>query len=133
MEKLNSILLIDDDDNFNILHNRLLTKMNVTYHIEIATNGQQAINFLASKDNLEANCPDLIFVDIDMPVMDGWNFILEYEMLMCKVFSKAVIVMFTSNSDEAVRQKVYSIDFIDDFLLKPLTGKSVNYILDKHF
>ncbi|GAA0892708.1 response regulator [Fulvivirga kasyanovii] len=133
MKPLKSILLIDDDDNFNYLHMRLLTKMNVAHHVEIVTNGQQALDFLISQNELKKEYPDLIFLDIDMPIMDGWSFLLEYEMLIRKVFSKSVLAMFTSNGDEAIRKKALSIDFVNIFFVKPLTTSDINYILDKYF
>ena len=75
-KKLNCILLIDDDSDDNEYHEIILRKLAITEKIDIAINGVEAIKYLKTKDRVP---PELIFLDINMPKMNGWEFLEEYK------------------------------------------------------
>lgn len=70
-------MLVDDDDSTNYLHKIIIEEMRITEQISIARNGQEALDKISDhiKDD---QCLDLIFLDINMPVMDGFEFLQEY-------------------------------------------------------
>jgi CheY-like chemotaxis protein len=75
MIELNEILLIDDSKGANALNKRLLQEMGVGKKITTLLNGQLALEYLVTKDvNGQYPCPDIIFLVINMPVMDGYKF-----------------------------------------------------------
>ena len=76
-QKLNSILLIDDDIATNFIHTRLIKKTLVVDTIITKLNGEEAMEYLTTKKDGEYPQPELIFLDINMPVMNGWEFIEE--------------------------------------------------------
>jgi len=74
MKKLNSFLLIDDSKSANVFNDKMIRKINCVEKIYIAENGKEAL------DILEAGIlPEIIFLDINMPVMNGWEFLAEYQ------------------------------------------------------
>jgi CheY-like chemotaxis protein len=138
-KKLSSVLLIDDDSATNFINNMLIKKSGITDRIEVALNGQEALAFLTRSGKYESSDaenfpqPQLIFLDINMPVMDGWEFIEAYEALDKDKNDNIVIVMLTSsfNSDDRIRAQTYKA--ISNFKNKLLTSDMIQDIMNEHF
>jgi CheY-like chemotaxis protein len=138
MRKLSGILLIDDDDTTNFLNQRLLDRMEVAKHIRTFVNGKQAFDYLynVSNNNYEEESdeyfkPELIFLDINMPVMDGFEMLDLYERLNPEFRQRIMMVVLTTSThpqDTANSQKYNA-----EYLIKPLTAEKVNNLLKKHF
>ncbi|AKD02237.1 response regulator [Pontibacter korlensis] len=138
MRKLSGILLIDDDDTTNFLNQRLLERMEVTNHIRTFVNGKQAFDYLynVSNKNYETESsdyfqPELIFLDINMPVMDGFEMLDLYERLNNDFRKNIVMVVLTTSThpQDTANSKRYNADYIT----KPLTAEKMNALLEKHF
>jgi len=127
--KLKCILLIDDDEPTNFLNKLILKEMDCAEHIEVAQSGREAINFLTTNRLM----PELVFLDVNMPSMDGWEFIDLLDVFKRQQKNKAVTIMLTTslNPDDEVRSKTF--DQIDDFRQKPLSKKMMEEILDQYF
>lgn len=128
-KKLNCVLLIDDEDDCNFFHQRLFKKMGFVETVEVAEDGIVAINFLKSKKNT----PSIIFLDINMPKMDGWEFLEEYEKLDDTAKSSTVLIMLTSSLNPDDRIKAESLPSVKGFNMKYLDEAQVEEILRKHF
>ncbi len=128
-KKLNCILLVDDDKDCNFFHQRLLKKMDCAESIEIVTDGKMALEFLKSK----RNPPDIIFLDINMPKMNGWEFLAEYKKLPDEERAKIVVVMLTSSLNPDDRSKAEAFGMVNGFNAKYLDKGSVEKILKEHF
>ena len=126
MKKLNCILLVDDNESDNFFHRRAIEQAGITDFIEIAMNGEEAIDFMATKREIGQKDhsypqPALIFLDINMPLMDGWEFLEEYQKLDVTQKSNAVIIMLTASSKYADIAKTEKIVGTGRFANKPLT------------
>ncbi|MEO6329433.1 MAG: response regulator [Ginsengibacter sp.] len=128
--KLKSILLIDDDEPTNFFSSLLIEDADCTEHIQIADSGQRALGLLKS-DVLPI--PDLIFLDINMPAMDGWEFLEKYRQLPIDHQSKIVIIMLTTSLNPDDREKASKIKEISGFETKPLTSELIDKVLLKYF
>ena len=95
--------------------------------------GLEALEYLKSKKDDKEMLPDLIFLDINMPGMNGWDFLHEYEQLDIELQSRAIIIMLTSsdNVDDIARSKAWS--FVSDYITKPLTNQLLSGIIKKYF
>ena len=84
-EGLYCILLIDDDDATNFIHEMVIKMADIDTHIEICTSARKALDYLTCKGEYSANTsypqPGIIFLDINMPGMSGWDFLKEYDSL----------------------------------------------------
>jgi CheY-like chemotaxis protein len=137
-KKLNCVLLVDDNDSDNFIHRRVLEKSGITNHVEIAMNGQEALEFLTTKaksGHLEGSYtqPELIFLDINMPVMDGWEFLEEYRKLKDIQKGKVVFVMLTTSLNPSDKVKAEKLLEPDCFHFKPLTLEMIDRIMQKSF
>ena len=128
-KKLGTILLIDDDDATNYLHLYYINKLNFFQKVLVAKNGEEAIDLIHS---LEQE-PNLILFDINMPLMNGWEFIEEFECceLNEKLQSKLVVLSASLNPDD--RKKAEEHPCIEDFIVKPLNSQKLEEIVRKCF
>lgn len=132
-KKLNCVLLIDDDEATNFIHDMVVRQSGVTDNIVAVESGQAALDFLNSNDGSGANKPDLIFLDINMPGMNGWEFLEKYKLLDDDKRGGIVMVMLTTslNPDDAMKSKKFNS--IKDFLNKPLSTEMIDKVVEKHF
>lgn len=135
-KKLDCILLVDDDEPTNYLNKMILDQMKCAQHIHIAESGKEAINFLVQAGKTqnvpENNClPELIFLDINMPAMNGWEFIDLYKKNIPG--KRVIVVMLTTSLNPDDKQQAENTEEIDGFINKPLTQEAVQSILDEYF
>ncbi|MDG1572467.1 response regulator [Robiginitalea sp. M366] len=130
---LNCILLIDDDEPTNFMNSLVLRKMQVAAQIHAVQSGQDALDYLTSEDKAQHPKPDLIFLDINMPGMNGWEFLEEYKQLDEKDRGHVVVVMLTTSLNPDDRTKADTTPNINEFHIKPLTADAVREVLEKHF
>src|SRR5688572_1923118 len=102
MRKLSGILLVDDDETNNFLNERILKRLDLADDIRIFKNGKQAYDYLKSLKQLQVTSnhttpPELIFLDINMPVMDGFEF-LELFGQFDENFRKSIKIVILSTS-----------------------------------
>jgi CheY-like chemotaxis protein len=126
-KKLTSILLIDDDEPTNFMYKIIIGNANCTEKIIVAQSGEEALNHLAH------SIPDLIFLDINMPRMDGWEFIEKFTVLQKPADKIPVIIMLstTLNPDDELRAN--NTPAISGFMRKPLTAKTLGEVLANYF
>ncbi|MFS4491800.1 response regulator [Maribacter sp. 2308TA10-17] len=133
--KLNSILLVDDDEISNLFNKIFINKLNLDVNVDLATNGKEAIDLLtSSKDYSMLKTPCLLLLDIKMPVMDGWEFLKFYEERVdLKIQESTTIVMLTTSGDEGDKIKAMNNPNIKEFIEKPLSEKTIKGIIRKYF
>lgn len=135
---INCILLVDDDEATNFIHKRIIQKSGIDVSIQTVENGKEAIDFLTSSGNFEGKeypKPGLIFLDINMPVMNGWEFLEVYEKLPEEQKAKILVAMLTTSLNPDDKSKADSNQYINGFVNKPLSKEVIlEYMkeLEKH-
>jgi CheY-like chemotaxis protein len=125
-----SIFLIDDDPIFVYLTRRIITSINCPCQINEFTDGELALSYLSQIGDKAELLPDVIFLDLSMPVMDGWEFLKEYSELKPKL-KKDIALFIVSSSispQEVERSKSYRA--VTDFLIKPVEKGKIIEIMD---
>ena len=129
--KLSQIMLIDDDaiNNFIVINN--IKKLNITEDIICALNGKEAIEVLSQNIASGQPLPDLILLDINMPIMDGWAFIEEFRKLEATEKPKTNIFMVSSSVYQEDILKAKEFPEIIEFISKPLKADCIKVIYEK--
>lgn len=127
MIHFDAIFLVDDDPINNLINKRLLSKVEITERIQEFLEGQFAIERL-NEEPLDKNL--LIFLDINMPVMNGWEFLEAY--MKQHPNRKDKIVILSSSIDFQDRQKAKGYPVVSGFLEKPLTLDKIHMQLSKY-
>ena len=135
MKKIGLVLLVDDNADDNFFHTKAIQKSGVAQSVAECHNGIEALNFLLRKEESNDNYPrpDLIFLDINMPKMNGWEFLEEYEKLAENVKGGPVIVMLTTSINPRDEEKVKKYNVMKGFLKKPLRVHDIEKIMDEYF
>lgn len=134
MKKLPSVLLIDDDEPTNFLNVKTLKKAGFTsQQIVIKETGRAALEYLRHQDSLEEDFPELIFLDINMPAMNGWEFLDKYSNAKEGELSERVIIMLTTslNPEDELRSKKFPL--VNGYQSKPLTTEVLEDIRSRFF
>jgi CheY-like chemotaxis protein len=128
-KKLSSIMLIDDNAADNRYHQIIINEKGVTDLVEIALDGAQAIKML----QLEKEPPDLIFLDINMPKMNGWEFLDMYKKLGIGTKWKPIVLILTTSANPDDQMRAAEIVQVNGFIVKPLNMNTLHEIIEKHF
>jgi CheY-like chemotaxis protein len=123
MYKFKHVLLVDDDYVSNFIADHLLNKLNVCNNVSFSRNGDEALKLLKDVEDF----PELIFLDINMPVMDGFEFIETFRALNMDKNRTRIIIYTASFSPKDV-EMLKNIGF-NDFIVKPLNEEKLLNVL----
>jgi CheY-like chemotaxis protein len=121
--------IIDDDSINQFIIKRVIEDHNFTKKIIPFLNGREAIDYLSDNINVLENLPDLIFIDINMPVMNGWDFLELFKNL--KFPKKILIYLLSSSIDKTDFEKSKTFQEVTGYLLKPLKNEQLIEIIIK--
>jgi CheY-like chemotaxis protein len=120
--------LIDDDFIHQFGMKRMLQRCQPTAGVIEFSNGLDAINFFKAPHQ-EEEIPEVIFLDINMPVMNGWEFMDEFVKIRAGLQKKIDIYILSSSTDSLDIQKAKSNPEIKDYIVKPLSPDFIKHIL----
>ncbi|WP_293874046.1 response regulator [Flavobacterium sp.] len=127
--KFNTVFVVDDDKIFHFIIKKLLISNNININPSYFLNGLEALEGLRSKLNLGENQPDLILLDINMPILDGWQFLEEFKKLKDKLKKEITIYIISSsdNQTDLDKAEVYSNE-VKNYYLKPISVDEIKSI-----
>ncbi|QHS58074.1 response regulator [Chitinophaga agri] len=132
--KLNSILLIEDDEATNFINQMVIKRLDCAEHVHVSWNGADALDYLKHCTiTTAAPPPELILLDINMPGLNGWEFLEEYTKLKNDAGNNIVVVMLTTSLNPEDKHRATANPHVTAFKNKPLTPSLMEEILSQHF
>lgn len=122
------ILLVDDDPVVNFLHRKMLQKRFPHTEIEVFENPERALEFLNTGSQCSGYCHILLLLDINMPEIDGWQFLEEAREMKCH--SKLVVFMLTSSVAEEDMEHCRNYEAVKGYITKPLNLEKMDEICE---
>jgi CheY-like chemotaxis protein len=127
------ICIIDDDKIYRFTTEKYIEMLKLADSITTFSDGEEALDYFKENALDKDKLPDIILLDVNMPVMDGWDFIEEYSKIKPRPVKNIVLYMVTSSIDERDRKKASSMSVIHDFVVKPIGEKQLVELIKKAF
>jgi len=127
---MKKVFLIDDDDIFVFLTKKTILKVTTDIEVEVFSDGFQAITHLKNIHDEKERLPDVIFLDLNMPVMDGWEFLEEYQDLYQSFARKTELYIVSSSISPHEMERSKNISSVADFIIKPLVKEKFLEIIE---
>lgn len=129
---MDKVLLIDDDKAVNFFNKLVVVKHKHFEHITTVQSGKEGLSFLEQAERGEVPIPNIIFLDINMPAMNGWEFLDRFEQMSITFRSTIkVIILSSSSNPEHVKKSIESYDVVD-FINKPLSFEILDRVFENH-
>ncbi|MES2730771.1 MAG: response regulator [Bacteroidota bacterium] len=126
--KIELVLLVDDNDTDNFISKRIIEITKFAPRIEIKNSGKSALEYLEREKDNPQNLPDIIFLDINMPIVDGFVFLFEFEMFPEELKNKCSVVILSSSDNKKDIEKIVDNDYVIKFVTKPLTAQALSEV-----
>lgn len=126
MKNINTACIIDDDSTYIFCLKRIMKTANFCNTIKVYNNGKHALDHLKYKMENQMELPDVILLDLNMPVMDGWQFLDQY--MKIKKKKSIPIYIVSSSIDPADKNKLSTYPEVTNFISKPIDKKKLNNI-----
>jgi CheY-like chemotaxis protein len=125
MNRVNLTYIIDDDKIFVFVLKKILKKNENFDEVLDFKNGEEVLDLLSNKDN---TLPNIILLDINMPVIDGWQFLEEIEKLPNKEKLNVFIMSSSIDTNDIEKSKLFST--VKDFISKPINNDKLNKLIE---
>lgn len=130
--KLN-VLLVDDDSIYQFIARKTLEATGLTEKINVCSNGEEAYRFLENNQNNASELPDVILLDVNMPVMNGWEFLHAFKNLQTPAIKNIPIFLVTSSVNDADINYSQQFSNVRDYIVKPLVKDKLCNVLNSVF
>jgi CheY-like chemotaxis protein len=131
MNKIKTLGIVDDDEIYTFLVKKTIEQTNLVDTIKVFGNGLDAIVFLKKNAANRDTLPEIILLDLSMPVMDGWEFLEEYILVSPKLGRKITIYIISSSISPFDIDRAKNISFVTDFIIKPVSKEKLIEIFKK--
>lgn len=129
MSKIKSICIIDDDEIYQFLIKKQVAVQNLAEEVCVFPNGQEAIQYFQNSIATKAELPDIVFLDVNMPIMDGWEFLDEYGKIYKQFHKEVKLYMISSSLNESDITRAQKMEQVKEYLVKPISGEKLVSLL----
>jgi CheY-like chemotaxis protein len=119
------VAIIDDDRVFQKITWMKITRNNYARKVLMFSDGDQAMRFISENSNKTDELPDIILLDLNMPVMDGWDFMDAFVKLRPRIGKKITIFVATSSVNPEDQRRAIEVSAVSDYVIKPISDASL--------
>jgi CheY-like chemotaxis protein len=128
---VHSACIIEDDRINNLIIEKMLSLHNIANPSLSFPNGKEALDYLTLVKAFPEQLPDIIFLDINMPIMDGWQFLNHFEKIKSQFAKPISIYVLSASIDTPDIEKAKSYSIVSDYLIKPVTKEDLARVLEE--
>ncbi|MBD0399799.1 response regulator [Flammeovirga sp. EKP202] len=125
MDQLAHILLIDDSESINFFNRLIIEDSKITRKCTFFLSAEKGLDYLKQEDKERYPLPNIIFLDINMPRMNGWEFITEYDKLDIEIREQISLFLLTTSINDDDLQKANMLPTVKGYLNKPLSVETI--------
>jgi CheY-like chemotaxis protein len=129
MAKFNSILLVEDDPITVMVCEKIIRMTDFSEEVQTKQNGHDALQHIQHLLATNSSMHQIIFLDINMPVMNGWDFLQEFETLKSQLPSIPRVFILSSTVDPEDRKRAAEFSVVQGFFSKPLTQENLRLLV----
>tara|TARA_B100000378_G_C17880272_1_gene355328 strand:+ start:273 stop:680 length:408 start_codon:yes stop_codon:yes gene_type:complete len=118
---MENVCIIDDDIMYQFMAKKILSDFKEVNQIKVFPDGEKAYDFLKEYHNKSEHLPGLIFLDINMPIMDGWTFLELFNELKPNLSKSIIICMVSSSHEKIDMERTLSNESVAEYIIKPIT------------
>lgn len=122
------VMLVDDNDTDNFISKRIIEITQFSKEVIVKNSGKSALDYLNDNKENSEKLPEIIFLDINMPIVDGFVFLYEFEKFNDIVKDKSKVIILSSSDNKRDIDKIINNDYVIKFITKPLTEHSLDEI-----
>lgn len=122
------VMLVDDNDTDNFISKRIIEITRFANRVEVKSSGKAALDYLRDNQQVAENLPNLIFLDINMPIVDGFVFLYEFEKFNEMVRNRCKVIILSSSDNKRDIDKIVNNNHVIKFITKPLTEVALDEI-----
>lgn len=123
---ISNVMLVDDNETDNFIHKRIIELSGFSSNIIIKSSGKSALEFLGANHAQPEKLPEVIFLDINMPIVDGFVFLFEFENFSESVRNKCKIVILSSSDSKRDIDRIVDNEYVVHFITKPLSEEALS-------
>lgn len=127
-KNIDLVMLVDDNDTDNFISKRIIEITKFAKEVEIKNSGKSALEYLEKHKDIPDKLPNIIFLDINMPIVDGFVFLYEFEKFNDLVKNKCKVIILSSSDNKRDIDKIVNNDHVIKFITKPLTESALKEI-----
>ncbi|WP_299319940.1 response regulator [uncultured Maribacter sp.] len=126
-----NILLVDDDELYLYLMEKTIHQISKELVVSTFTDGEQAVEYIAKCTEEQVELPEVIFLDINMPFLDGWGFLNEFKKLKPKIINNINIYMVSSSMRDSDVKRASNFEELTGYVVKPVNKVQLAEIFKK--
>ncbi len=125
-EKHKLVMLVDDNDTDNFISKKIIEIAGFSERIELMSSGKRALDYLEKEKENPENLPEIIFLDINMPIVDGFVFLYEFEKFPTLVKEKCKVAVLSSSNNKSDVKRIMENQNVVKFITKPLSTEALS-------
>jgi len=122
------VMLVDDNDTDNFISKRIIEITNFAEEVIVKSSGKSALDYLGDHNEDVGRLPEIIFLDINMPIVDGFVFLYEFEKFNNVIKDNCKVIILSSSDNKRDIDKIVNNDYVIKFITKPLTETSLSEV-----
>ena len=122
------VMLVDDNDTDNFISKRIIEITKFANRVEVKNSGKSALDYLREFQENVDELPNLIFLDINMPIVDGFVFLYEFEKFNDLIKDKCKVIILSSSDNKRDIDKIVNNNHVIKFITKPLTETALEEV-----